>query len=242
MRLPPPTADRPLSLTAVNDSIVRCTRCRRLRAYCERIGREKKRAHVNDTYWARPVPGFGDPRARLMILGLAPAAHGANRTGRVFTGDGSGDFLMRALFDTGFANLPTSRRSDDGLALRDAYIAAAVRCAPPDNKPLPDEVRACQPHLDAEWRALGDVRVVVALGGIAFDAAKALLARAGHAERWPRFAHGAECVVPEGPCLLASYHPSRQNTNTGRLTPPMLRAVFERARVVLASSRTPTRT
>jgi uracil-DNA glycosylase family 4 len=230
MRLPP-TADE---LTAVHASIVRCTRCRRLRTYCQRVAREKKRAHAGDTYWARPVPGFGDPRARLLILGLAPAAHGANRTGRVFTGDGSGDFLMRALFETGFANLSTSRHPEDGLALKDAYIAAAVRCAPPDNKPTLDEIRACQPHLDAEWRALGSVRVIVALGGIAFDAAKGLLTRVGYrVERWPRFAHGVECLVPGGPRLLASYHPSRQNTNTGRLTAGMLGGVFERARAGL---------
>jgi uracil-DNA glycosylase family 4 len=180
------------------------------------------------------VPGFGDSEARLLILGLAPAAHGANRTGRVFTGDGSGDFLMRALFDTGFANLATSRHPSDGLALKDAYIAAAVRCAPPDNKPSRDEIRACQPHLDAEWEALTQLAVIVALGGIAFDAAKALLERAGHrVERWPRFAHGAECSVSGGPRLLASYHPSRQNTNTGRLTPRMLHDVFARARSLL---------
>jgi uracil-DNA glycosylase len=235
MPLPPPTADRPVTLTAVHDSIVRCIQCRRLRTYCERIAREKKRAHASETYWGRPVPGFGDPHARLLILGLAPAAHGANRTGRVFTGDGSGDFLMQALFDTGFANLPTSRRPDDGLALKDAYIAAAVRCAPPDNKPSPGEIRACQPHLDAEWQALGNVRVVVALGGIAFAAAKGLLARAGYRiERRPHFAHGAEYPVRGGPCLLASYHPSRQNTNTRRLTPPMLRDVFARARAILS--------
>jgi uracil-DNA glycosylase len=234
MPLPQPTADRPVILSAVQDSIVRCTRCRRLRTYCQRVAREKKRAHATETYWGRPVPGFGDPGARLLILGLAPAAHGANRTGRVFTGDGSGDFLMRALFDTGFANRPTSRHTSDGLALNDAYIAATVRCAPPDNRPSRDEIRACQPHLDAEWSALTRVEVLVALGGIAFDAARRLLVRVGHrAERWPHFAHGAECLVSGGPRLLASYHPSRQNTNTGRLTPQMLRDVFARARALL---------
>ena len=150
-----------------------CERCPRLRAYCRRIGREKRRAFRDDTYWAKPVPGFGDPRARLLLVGLAPAAHGANRTGRVFTGDGvggSGDFLMAALHRAGFANIPTSQHPDDGLALRDAFIAAAVRCAPPDNKPTPEEIARCLPHLDAELAALPRVRVVVALGKIAFDA------------------------------------------------------------------------
>ena len=218
-------------LAPVRQHIVDCTRCRRLRTYCQRVARMKRRAHAADDYWGRPVPGFGDGEARLLILGLAPAAHGANRTGRVFTGDGSGDFLMRALHDTGFASIPTSRRSDDGLVLTDAYIAAAVRCAPPDNKPLPAEIRACQPHLDAEWAALPRLRVVVALGRIAFDAALSLLERNGRLLRpRPAFAHAAERQVPGGPLLIASYHPSRQNTNTGRLTAGMLMAVFERAR------------
>ena len=218
-------------LALVQQHIVDCTRCRRLRTYCRRVARVKKRAHAADDYWGRPVPGFGDGEARLLILGLAPAAHGANRTGRVFTGDGSGDFLMRALHDSRFASIPTSRRSDDGLVLTDAYIAAAVRCAPPDNKPLPAEIRACQPHLDAEWAALPRLRVVVALGRIAFDAALSLFERNGQVLRpRPHFAHGAERRVPGGPLLIASYHPSRQNTNTGRLTAAMLMAVFERAR------------
>ena len=231
MLSPRPVPEPRPSLSSVREGIVRCHACERLRTYCRTIAREKKRAHVHDTYWGRPVPGFGDPHARVFILGLAPAAHGANRTGRVFTGDGSGDFLMRALHETGFANIPTSQTADDGLVLHEAYIAAAVRCAPPDNKPRPDEIRACRRHLDAEFDALPHVRVIVALGRIAFDAALALLDRRGVAVRpRPAFAHGAEYVVPRGPRLIASYHPSRQNTNTGRLTARMLRDVFGRAR------------
>jgi uracil-DNA glycosylase family 4 len=211
--------------------IVRCTRCPRLRAYCTRIAREKKRAHRDEVYWGRPVPGFGDPAARVLVLGLAPAAHGANRTGRVFTGDGSGDFLMRAMYDTGFANIPTSQSPDDGLRLKDAYIVAAVRCAPPDNKPLPEEIRACQPHLDRECDALPRVRVIVALGRIGFDAAIAMLARRGiRFARKPAFAHGTVYRAAGGPAIIASYHPSRQNTNTGKLTPRMLAQVFATAR------------
>jgi len=229
-----PSVSSPSTIALVHQQIVSCTRCRRLRTYCARVAREKKRAHADDEYWGRPVPGFGDPQARVLVLGLAPAAHGANRTGRVFTGDGSGDFLMRALFETGFASIPTSRRADDGLVLTDAYIAAAVRCAPPDNKPLPAEIAACRRHLDAEWAALPRVRVIVALGRIAFDAALALLARAASPVRpRPPFAHGAVCAPPGLPVLMASYHPSRQNTNTRRLTPDMLRTVFERARAEL---------
>src|SRR5438874_8680472 len=163
---------RVTTLTAVHASIIACERCARLREYCQRIGREKRRAFREELYWARPVPGFGDPRARMLLIGLAPGAHGANRTGRVFTGDGaggSGDFLMGALHRAGFANIPTSRHPDDGLTLRDAFIAAAVRCAPPDNKPTPEEIANCLPHLDAETAALPHVRVVVGLGRIGFD-------------------------------------------------------------------------
>jgi uracil-DNA glycosylase family 4 len=221
-------------LARIQQDIVACTRCIRLRRYCERVAREKKRAHRADVYWGRPVPGFGDPAARLLVVGLAPAAHGANRTGRVFTGDGSGDFLMQALFATRFANIPTSRRADDGLILSDAYIAATVRCAPPDNKPRPEEIAACRRHLDAEWNALTRVKVVVALGRIAFDACLGRMERAGAPVRpRPRFAHGASCPLDSRALLIASYHPSRQNTNTGRLTPVMLREVFERARAEL---------
>jgi uracil-DNA glycosylase family 4 len=221
---------KPASLVEVRDQIVECTRCDRLRTYCARIAREKKAAHRDDEYWGRPVPGFGDPRARLLVLGLAPAAHGANRTGRVFTGDGSGDFLMRAMHAAGFSNIPTSQHARDGLALTDAYIAAAVRCAPPDNKPTPAEIAACHPHLVAETRALLNLRAIVCLGRIGFDAAWRLLHSRGIVVRpRPPFVHGAVYPTP-GPTVIASYHPSRQNTNTGKLTPPMLASVFRAAR------------
>jgi uracil-DNA glycosylase family 4 len=226
-----PADHSPPALAAVREAIVTCERCPRLRAYCTRVAVEKKRAHAADTYWGRPVPGFGDPQARVLVLGLAPAAHGANRTGRVFTGDGSGDFLMSAMHRAGFASIPTSRSTGDGLRLSDAWIAAAVRCAPPDNKPLPGEIRACQVHLDTEWEALPRVAVVIALGRIAFDAALSREARRGlrQAPR-PVFAHGAEYTAVDGLRLIASYHPSRQNTNTGRLTAQMLADVFLLAR------------
>ena len=218
------------SLRLIADDIVGCTRCARLRTYCERIAREKKAAHRDDVYWGRPVPGFGDPKAQLLVLGLAPAAHGANRTGRVFTGDGSGDFLMSAMHAAGFASIPTSRRSDDGLTLKNAYIAAAVRCAPPDNKPTPPEITACHSHLVAEAAALTRLRVIVALGRIGFDASWRLLADRGIVVRpKPAFGHGLTYKPEGGPAVIASYHPSRQNTNTGKLTPPMLEAVFRRA-------------
>jgi uracil-DNA glycosylase family 4 len=220
--MPPP------SLPRITNDIVSCTRCARLRTYCERIALEKKAAHRGDTYWGRPVPGFGDPQARVLVLGLAPAAHGANRTGRVFTGDGSGDFLMRAMHAAGFASLPTSRRSDDGLVLTDAYIAAAVRCAPPANKPTPLEIATCHPHLVAEAAALRRLAVIVALGRIGFDAAWRLLAERGIILRpKPLFGHGLVYEPAGGPAVIASYHPSRQNTNTRKLTPPMLDSVFE---------------
>ena len=228
------------SLTEVHEAIVSCERCPRLREYCQRIGREKRRAFRNETYWARPVPGFGDPQAALLIVGLAPAAHGANRTGRVFTGDGaggSGDFLMAALHRAGFANLPTSQHADDGLELGDAFIAAAVRCAPPDNAPTPDEIATCLAHLEAEIDALPRVRVVVALGRIAFDAYLHLIKRRGPAARLrPQFAHGSVALLPNGHTLIGCYHPSRQNTNTGRLTAGMMDDVLKTARRALEAS------
>ena len=231
-------------LADAHHAIVSCDRCPRLRAYCMRIASEKKRAYRDDTYWGRPVPGFGDPAARLLLLGLAPAAHGANRTVRVFTGDGtggSGDFLMAALHRTGFANIPTSSRPDDGLQLTDAYIAAAVRCAPPDNKPLPEEITRCLDHLESEISALPNVQVVVALGKIAFDAWLQLLRRRGVAVRpRPQFGHGAVVAFEQPrttnhqpPTIVGCYHPSRQNTNTGKLTPRMMVEVFRKARKLL---------
>jgi uracil-DNA glycosylase family 4 len=230
-----------LHLSVVREQIITCERCPRLREYCRRIGREKRRAFRHDIYWARPVPGFGDPRARLLILGLAPAAHGANRTGRVFTGDGaggSGDFLMASLHRAGFANIPTSRHPQDGLELRDAFIAAAVRCAPPDNKPTPEEIANCLPHLDAELTALGRVQVVVALGKIGFDAYLQLLKRRGVVVRpRPHFAHASIARLPNGQTLVGCYHPSRQNTNTGKLDARMMDDVFRKARRALEPSR-----
>ena len=219
------------ALSLVHDQIISCTRCERLRTYCTRIAQQKKAAHREDVYWGKPVPGFGDPDARVLVLGLAPAAHGANRTGRVFTGDGSGDFLMRAMHATGFASIPTSQRADDGLVLRDAYIASAVRCAPPDNKPTPGEIAACHHHLVAEAAALPRLRAIVCLGRIGFDAAWRLLAARGTVVRpRPPFGHGLTYFPEDAPAVIASFHPSRQNTNTGKLTPPMLESVFDLAR------------
>jgi uracil-DNA glycosylase family 4 len=227
------------TLQTVQHSITTCELCPRLRSYCIRIGQEKRRAYRDDVYWARPVPGFGDPDARLLIVGLAPAAHGANRTGRVFTGDGvggSGDFLMSALHRTGFASLPTSHHPDDGLRLKDAFIAAAVRCAPPDNKPTPEEIVRCLAHLEAEAGALPRVKVVVALGKIAHDAFLRLCRRRGMLMRpRPPFAHGALARLPDGTVLIGCYHPSRQNTNTGKLTAPMMTGVFRTVRRLLSA-------
>jgi uracil-DNA glycosylase family 4 len=230
------------SLAAAHQAIVRCNRCPRLRTYCEQIARTRKRAYRDETYWGRPVPGFGDPSARLLIVGLAPAAHGANRTGRVFTGDGaggSGDFLMAALHRAGFASLPTSRTADDGLTLNDAYIVSAVRCAPPSNKPLPEEITRCLDHLDAELAHLPRVRVVVALGKIGFDAwLKALNRRGVRITPRPQFGHGAVTRMGRDlPVLVACYHPSRQNTNTGKLTAPMMESVFRKARLLIDTPR-----
>jgi uracil-DNA glycosylase family 4 len=227
-------ATRPSTLSAVREAIISCEACPRLRTYCLDVGRTRKAAFKNEVYWARPVPGFGDPEARILILGLAPAAHGANRTGRVFTGDGvgaSGDFLMAALKRAGFANIATSQRADDGLQLNDVYIAAAVRCAPPANKPLPEEVERCLPHLANEIAHLRRLQVVVALGKIAWDAWLKLLTTSGVELPRPRpvFAHGA-VWAHDGLTLVGAYHPSRQNTNTGVVTPRMYDAVFRTVR------------
>lgn len=219
-------------LAAVRLHIVDCTLCRRLRAWCTQVAAEKKAAHRTDEYWGKPVPGFGDPEASIVVLGLAPAAHGANRTGRMFTGDGSGDFLMRAMHAEGLASLPTSQRADDGLALSGAYILSAVRCAPPANKPTLEETNTCAPHLWAEIDALPRVRVVVALGRIAADAYWRWMAAKGHRPSpKPAFGHCVAVAAPAPglPALVQSYHPSRQNTNTRRLTPDMLRTVFAEA-------------
>jgi uracil-DNA glycosylase family 4 len=233
-------------LATVTSTIVSCQRCSRLRAYCQRVAEAKRAAYRDEEYWGKPVPGFGDPHARVLILGLAPAAHGANRTGRVFTGDGaggSGDFLMAALNRAGFANISTSTHPDDGLVLQDAYIIATVRCAPPDNKPLPAEIAACADHLDAELAALPRLKVAVALGKIAWDAWFQHLARRGHIVRpRPTFGHGAifnhRTLSTSGTLgtlgtLIGCYHPSRQNTNTRKVTPEMYDDVFRRVREVL---------
>jgi uracil-DNA glycosylase family 4 len=219
-----------LSLQQINEDVIACAACPRLVAWREQVAREKRAAYRDQTYWGRPVPSFGDPAARVLLCGLAPGAHGANRTGRMFTGDRSGDWLYGALHRAGFANQPTSRRRDDGLQLTDVYITAVVRCVPPDNKPDRAERQRCLPFLLRELRAFSDLRCVVCLGGIAWDGTLAALAQLGHRLRpKPRFAHGAEVAV--GPyTLLGCYHVSQQNTFTGRLTEPMLDGVFRRAR------------
>jgi len=216
----------------VRGSIVACNLCPRLREYCTRIGQTRRRAYLDHTYWGRPVPGFGDLRARILILGLAPGAHGANRTGRPFTGDGSGDFMYPVLHELGLASKPRAVSRDDGLTLRHCWIGSVVRCAPPGDKPTPLEVRNCAVHLAAEIGALPKVRVVVCLGKIAWDGLLAHLLLAGAIERRSayRFAHAAEFILPNRLHLLGSYHPSLRNTNTGRLERAMFSRVFVRAR------------
>jgi uracil-DNA glycosylase family 4 len=222
----------------LNQRITRCRLCPRLTAYRERIGREKKREFRDWDYWAKPLPSFGDPGARLLIIGLAPAAHGGNRTGRFFTGDSSGRWLFRALYKAGFANQPTWQRRDDGLKLIDCYITAVIHCAPPGNKPLLQETEHCSVYFDEELKRLKHLRVVIALGRIAFDNYLKSLRRLGVVLPKPRpqFAHNTICELGQGlPALIASYHPSRQNTNTGMLTEPMFCDVFARARQLLAT-------
>jgi uracil-DNA glycosylase len=221
------------ALSELEDRIVACRRCPRLVEWREQVAREKRAAFRDQDYWGRPVPGFGDPAAGLMVVGLAPAAHGANRTGRMFTGDRSGDWLYAALFRAGFANQPTSVDRDDGLELAGAWITSPVKCAPPANKPTPAERDACRPFIDAELELLSGVRVVVALGAFGFAEAARVL---GFTSK-PKFGHGAEAVAPDGRVLLGSYHVSQQNTFTGRLTEPMLDAVFGRARELLDVNR-----
>jgi len=223
------------SLAALNRVIVACTRCPRLRAHCRRVARDKKREFRDWTYWGKPVPGFGDPNARLLVVGLAPAAHGANRTGRMFTGDSSGDWLYDALHRYGFASQAAARSRADGLALSDCYITAAARCAPPGNKPSRLELDRCRPYLASDVRLLARVRVVVTLGRVAHEA---WLKAAGWWERLaprqrPPFRHGAASELPDGTIVIASYHPSRQNTSTGKLTRAMWQRVFAQVRAAL---------
>jgi len=221
-------------LDAVARDVIACERCPRLRAYCLEVARVKRKVFLHEEYWGRPVPGFGDPEAWLLIVGLAPGAHGANRTGRMFTGDRSGMWLYGELHRQGLASAPLSLRRDDGLTLRGAYIAAAARCAPPDNKPTREELDRCREYLTREMAALRGLRVRLALGRIAFDAFGKARRELGLADITPRpaFAHGASFELPEGGFLLASYHPSQQNTSTGVLTPAMWRGVFDQARAL----------
>ncbi|HKN36771.1 MAG TPA: uracil-DNA glycosylase [Terriglobales bacterium] len=218
-------------LHILNTEVIACTRCPRLVIYREKIAREKRRAYLDWDYWGKPVPGFGDPNARVLILGLAPGAHGSNRTGRPFTGDSSGNFMYPVLYRTGFANQSNATHRGDGLILKDAYITAAVRCAPPDNKPNPEEIASCTPFLDREIDGLKTVRVVVGLGRIGFDAYLNYLKRRGQlSTKAPYvFAHAAKYTMPDGRVLLASYHPSNQNTNTGKLSEKMFTEIFREA-------------
>jgi len=225
-------------LTVLNNEITACRRCPRLVEYREKIGREKRRAYIDQEYWARPVPGFGDPNAKVLILGLAPGAHGSNRTGRPFTGDGSGLFMYPVLHAAGFASQPSASHRDDGMELIDAYITAAVRCAPPLNKPTPQEIVACSSFLDRELAGLKSIKVVVALGKIGFDAYLNHLKRMGviTSKAAYLFGHGATYEFPTGVTLLASYHPSLQNTNTGKLTEKMFLQIFREARRLVQRS------
>ncbi len=222
----------PRWLTILNAEVVSCTRCPRLVIYREKIAREKRRAYRDWDYWGKPVPGFGDPNARVVVLGLAPGAHGSNRTGRPFTGDASGNFMYPVLYETGFANQAKATDRNDGLALTDVYITAAARCAPPGNKPLPEELANCAPFLHRELDGLKKVKVVVALGKIGFDAYLNYLKRLGVITTKAQyvFRHAATYELPNGKILLASYHPSNQNTNTGKLTRQMFVEIFEEAR------------
>lgn len=218
-------------LTVLNHDVIACTLCPRLVTYREQIAREKRRAYRDWEYWGKPVPGFGDPDARVLIMGLAPGAHGSNRTGRPFTGDSSGNFMYPVLYETGFANQPNATDRNDGLQLKDLYITAAVRCAPPENKPLPMELVACSVFLDRELAGLEKVKVVVALGKIGFDAYLNYLKRRGllASRKEYLFKHGASYQTPDGKVLLASYHPSNQNTQTGKLTRAMFVKIFKQA-------------
>jgi uracil-DNA glycosylase family 4 len=226
--MPPPRT----KLDELNSRIVTCDRCERLRDHCTNVATVRRRAYRDWEYWGRPVPSFGDPNARVLALGLAPGAHGSNRTGRPFTGDGSGDFLYPVLFDTGFASQPVATSRNDGMKLTDLWITSVARCAPPANKPTTEELRNCAPWLDEEISLLHNLRVVVCLGRIAFDGLLAHARRTGVLSSRAAyiFAHGAEATLPNGLQVITSFHPSLQNTNTGRLTRPMFHAVFRRAR------------
>ena len=224
------------SIEAINDELISCSRCPRLVEWRHRVAEERRAAFIDEEYWGRPVPGFGDPNARVLVVGLAPAAHGANRTGRMFTGDRSGDWLFRSLHRTGFANQPESTAPGDGLRLTGCYVTSAVHCAPPGNRPTADEQGACSAWLDREIGAFDDLRAIVALGGIGFDR----VLRVGRRQGWeipvpkPKFGHGLEFRITEHLTLISSFHPSQQNTFTGRLTEPMFDAVFRRARALVA--------
>ncbi len=226
------------TLAELNEQVVRCNRCVRLREHCTNVAAVRRKAYAGWEYWGRPVPSFGDPKARVLILGLAPGAHGSNRTGRPFTGDGSGDFLFPVLHDAGFASQPNASSRDDGMRLHDLWITAVARCAPPENKPSTEELRNCAPWLDEEMRLLLELRVVVCLGHIAFDGLLNWALRKGmvSSRREFVFAHGAEFTFPDGLKVITSYHPSLQNTNTGRLTRPMFLKVFTRARQLAEAS------
>jgi uracil-DNA glycosylase family 4 len=235
----PSLVPKPKSLDTLNRRIVTCRACPRLVEHREAVAREKRRGFANWTYWGKPVPGFGDPRARLLIVGLAPAAHGANRTGRMFTGDSSGDWLYDALYHFGFANQAKALSRDDGLALSDCYITAAARCAPPDNKPTHLEFQTCLPYLVADIQLLSNVTTTMVLGRMAHQS---WLKAAGwwdvlESRLRPQFTHGGQATLPDGMRLLSSYHPSRQNTNTGRLTREMWYDVFRRARRLIGEPR-----
>ena len=221
----------PLWLQELNREVIACQLCPRLVEYRQQIAREKRRAYRHWEYWGKPVPGFGDPDARVIVLGLAPGAHGSNRTGRPFTGDASGNFMYPVLYETGFANQPCATDRNDGLVLTDLFITAAGRCAPPDNKPLPRELANCAPYLDREMRGLKRARVIVALGRIGFDAYLNYLKRRDQLDGKGKyvFSHGARYLMPDGRLLLASYHPSNQNTQTGKLTKAMFVRVFQEA-------------
>lgn len=225
-----------LDLQKLNQLIVACKKCPRLVKWREAVAKNPPRRYQGQSYWAKPLPGFGDPNARLLIVGLAPAAHGGNRTGRIFTGDRSGDWLYGALYAAGFANQPSSVHRDDGLELKDCYITAAVRCAPPGNKPTLAEFARCRPYLVQELRLLKNVKVVVALGKIAFESLLTAYQESGVPipKPRPKFGHGQSVVLPNGVTLIASYHPSQQNTFTGKLTRPMFDSIFQQAKAALS--------